>query len=377
MTASKRKKPLLKDYDGLDAAKAIAVIDGEMQDLRKVTARETPAGNAGLEISLHLRELQRIRTIFTDQQMAESMSAANLNDAAAIAAISHEEHAAQCDHEMALALQGGRNRATRTNINRPAATTNSTEIDATVLSKLAARHVSVSAGEALLPSTGQETDSQSQRANRDCVICLDSKPWFELLSVPCQHDYCTDCLRSLFRDSYTDETLFPPKCCQQVIPINGADITLYLPKDLREPYETRRIETTTTNRTYCIACSKFILPSNITNHTAKCTACQTSTCAKCKKAAHTGDCVADENDRLALELAERQGWRACFQCRRTIELSHGCYHMRFVRLPNPSPFSNLFIDACAVLNSATAAAGVGKPADAPSGQRDACTLEPT
>lgn len=331
MAARKRGKLRLEDYEALDPPKALDRIDGEMEEARRSIKQDPPVDDAGRAASARLIELQRIRTAITDRQMAESMSTATLEDAALIAAMFADEEAERYDHEVALALQNGGNAPVPTT-NDQAATNESPELDALMLSKLAARHVSVSAAEALLFTSAaqKESESQPQRSNRDCVICLDSKPWYELLSVPCGDNYCADCLQSLFRDSYTDETLFPPKCCQQTIPIDDAEIILFLPKDLRDPYETRRIETTTNDRTYCIACGKFVLPSAITNRTATCNSCQATTCSGCKKAAHTGDCPHDENDRLMLQLAEREGWRRCIRCRRMVELTIGCYHMRFV-----------------------------------------------
>lgn len=348
MAASRRReKPLLSDYDGLDAAQAIAVIDSERRDMWKAVRRDTPNADGWLAIELRLDELRRMRTIFTDRQMAQSMSAATISDAAAIAAIYQEEDTAKQDHEMALALESAEDdddddARSLPKVKKKNASVSPKEDDTGFLSILAARHVSVSAGRTLLPPLTADDESKSEEKDeeereqprRECVICTDEKYWFEVLSVPCGHDYCTDCLEQLFRDSYIDESLFPPKCCRQIIPITGPKPTLFIPKELIEPYEVRRIETTTTNRTYCVDCTKFIPPTDIVGRYGTCTSCQATTCPHCKKEAHPlTACRRDRDEELVLQLAAKEGWRACYRCRRMIELNTGCYHMRSVCLP--------------------------------------------
>lgn len=371
MAALILRKPLAEDYNGLDATEAIARIEGEVQDVLKTLEEEPPEDDAGLvATSVRLRELQRLKREFRDQRVAESFSTAAILDAMAIAAISEENEAAQHDHAVALALEAGEEPPTRTTNNEAAA--NSTGVDAATLSKLAARHVSVSVGEALQGEHGPSG------VERECTICMDNKPWYEALSVPCGHHYCEDCVQALFRDSYTDESLFPPKCCQQVIPITGSEIALFLPKELRDPYENRLIETTSTDRTYCIACTKFILPANIADRTATCTSCEATTCAGCKKPTHDGDCDNDENDQLALELAESEGWRRCYQCRRMIELDTGCNHMKSVSIIPLSQHSLISHTVVAVaLSSATNVARPGRRATVRSGTKKISTTAPS
>jgi hypothetical protein len=54
-----------------------------------------------------------------------------------------------------------------------------------------------------------------------CVACGDEKDFFDVARVPCRngHEYCRGCLAELFRLSMNDETLFPPRCCSEPIPL--------------------------------------------------------------------------------------------------------------------------------------------------------------
>ena len=159
------------------------------------------------------------------------------------------------------------------------------------------------------------------------VICRErGLSYFEVINAPCGDDYCKDCLQSLFESSYTDEDLFPLRCCRHVIPLATASI--FLTRTQQERYEPRRIEVSTTDRTYCseTSCNKFILPSTFHNHVGTCD-CQTLTCSRCKRAAHDGLCGEDETLQQTLDLAQQEGWRRCGRCTRMIELTVGCNHM--------------------------------------------------
>lgn len=48
-----------------------------------------------------------------------------------------------------------------------------------------------------------------------CAACYETKHSFDILHAICGHDYCRGCITSLFNLSITDESVFPPRCCQQ------------------------------------------------------------------------------------------------------------------------------------------------------------------
>lgn len=86
--------------------------------------------------------------------------------------------------------------------------------------------------------------------------------------TPCGHVYCIECLRQLFQASMQDETLMPPRCCRQEIPIPLAKLTA---KEI-EDFNAKRLEYSTVDRLYCYqpTCSTFIPPSFIVNSVGTC-----------------------------------------------------------------------------------------------------------
>ncbi|KAL8679326.1 MAG: hypothetical protein Q9186_004373 [Xanthomendoza sp. 1 TL-2023] len=52
-----------------------------------------------------------------------------------------------------------------------------------------------------------------------CVACQDQLQQ-ESSHLACGHDYCHGCLVSLFNSAMTDESLYPPRCCRELIPLN-------------------------------------------------------------------------------------------------------------------------------------------------------------
>jgi hypothetical protein len=86
--------------------------------------------------------------------------------------------------------------------------------------------------------------------------------------TPCGHAYCIECLKELFIKSMQDETLMPPRCCQQEIPIALAKLTLKETQD----FNAKRLEYSTANRLYCSqpTCSTFIPPTYIVNSVGTC-----------------------------------------------------------------------------------------------------------
>lgn len=196
--------------------------------------------------------------------------------------------------------------------------------------------MSEKAGKTLHPANttfGTEPEPEFDRVLRsECVACGGKKSYFEVLTVPCGHEYCKPCLHEHFTLSFTDESLFPPRCCRQPIDPKAEDIAFYMTRQLTERFEEKEIEFATTDKTYCAAtnCGSFIRPTHISEDKAHCQKCQTLTCIFCKKQAHCGECPDDPNLQATLDLAHEEGWRQCGRCKRMIELRSGCYHITCV-----------------------------------------------
>ena len=145
-----------------------------------------------------------------------------------------------------------------------------------------------------------------------------------MIAGPCQHEYCRDCIRDLFSASLTDESLFPPRCCRQNIPLKA--VSIFLTKEIKKEFEKKKVEFGTPNRTYCSrpTCSTFIKAENIVDEIAFCPDCTRQTCSVCKSEAHEGeDCPNDTALQQTLDLANESGWQRCYSCRRMVELDIG------------------------------------------------------
>ncbi|KAH8697822.1 hypothetical protein BGW36DRAFT_359597 [Talaromyces proteolyticus] len=163
----------------------------------------------------------------------------------------------------------------------------------------------------------------------DCVACQETCTMFDILRLPCSHQYCEDCVLKMIRLSLDQNTVFPPQCC-------GMELSITLIKepkheDLARRFREKLIETNDENRTYCAirACSQYILPTNIRGNSGNCSTCKGRTCIKCKRPFHLGKCV-DAEDKL-IELAMSHRWKACCRCGVVIERIDGCLHMRLVK----------------------------------------------
>ncbi|KAH6679923.1 hypothetical protein F5X68DRAFT_193001 [Plectosphaerella plurivora] len=175
-------------------------------------------------------------------------------------------------------------------------------------------------------AAGRETEQQ-QSVKRNCCACQGSFHIIILIQAPCNHDYCGDCIRTLFRNSLVDESMFPPRCC--TLPFSPEESIIILGKELYDAFKAKEIEFGTTDRIYChdTSCATFIPPSAIEGNAAKCTQCNAKTCTDCKAKHHTEECKVDPGTQQVLDLAAQNGWQRCSECGRIIELKAGCYHM--------------------------------------------------
>ncbi|KAL2258808.1 hypothetical protein VTK26DRAFT_7732 [Humicola hyalothermophila] len=308
------------------------------EDLEGLKARQKGKGREGqmddleLAIQLYEAELESFARVASDQALSRSIARAIRQDADLIGALVQEEEQAYSDRQLAVGLENTGNNPPTIMPSRRASAASVTFPDNQLLARLEALYVSPEEPEE------HQAESSTWAARRlgqgrsgptmvECASCGDKCPRFDVFRCPCSHDYCRECLESLFRLSMSDESLFPPRCCSKAIPFDSC--RAWLSSDLAREFPAKKVEMETPNRTYCHrpACSAFIPPQHIAGEVATCTRCGETTCAVCKCASHAGDCPHDPAAQALLRMAEENGWQRCYSCRRLVELNHGCYHM--------------------------------------------------
>ncbi|KAI0539364.1 hypothetical protein GGR58DRAFT_237742 [Xylaria digitata] len=155
-----------------------------------------------------------------------------------------------------------------------------------------------------------------------CDCCAEVKPLYEL---PCEHEFCHECVIMLFRVAI-QQNRFPATCCQPLP--TDLWITL-LPEDLARIFRRKEEESCTHNPTRChdSECDAFIPPRRILQGVRNCPKCGQNTCEACKQAAHDGPCQDTESRGRFVEWAEDLGWKRCPACGYIIERTDGCNHM--------------------------------------------------
>ncbi|KAB8204430.1 hypothetical protein BDV34DRAFT_213885 [Aspergillus parasiticus] len=180
-------------------------------------------------------------------------------------------------------------------------------------------------------SPGAESSKVAAARNLDCqthlecVACMEAKPSFDVFKATCSHYYCRSCTGRLVRDSFVDESLFPPKCCRVPFPL--PTVKAFLDEEVIRRFEEKTVEHNDFNRTYCanLSCSRYLPPAPMALTTRLCPSCNTETCPTCKQRAHAGICVDGEVE--ILKMAEVEGWQRCARCRNMVELKSGCNHI--------------------------------------------------
>lgn len=166
------------------------------------------------------------------------------------------------------------------------------------------------------------------RMDAFCSVCFERFRQCEVRRLQCEHTYCHDCLNNLFMRATKDETLFPPRCCRQPVPLDY--VIEHMTEDELETFRGAQVEFTTQDKTYCsnTSCGRFIYPQRIRAGRAECGYCGSLTCSNCKNAFHLDDdCPTDPAVQQTLDLVRTEGWQRCYSCRRFVQLHTGCYHI--------------------------------------------------
>lgn len=322
----------------------------ELASTAKGKQREGTLSDADLALQMYTEDLKACDASMADRKMAQSIALAILRDAQLI----HHEHIQEQqiarDRKLAATLEANVGAAPPPLTARPNTDQDDMNIweDPEMLSKVAAIYMPELETSSPPPLTtdsesdeGTAAESSAWAARRKAndkpklghyVACGDDKDVFEVARVPCKHrhEYCRECLAELFRLSMTDETLFPPRCDGELIPLQH--VSFFLTPALVKAFEAKFVELSTKNRTYCHdrACSTFIPADAILNDVATCPRCSRTTCITCKEPSHSGDCPEDVALQQLIGMANVEQWQRCSQCNRFIELNMGCNHMAYV-----------------------------------------------
>lgn len=186
-----------------------------------------------------------------------------------------------------------------------------------------------------VPVTGKRKreEAESKTIRPKCSVCHRSFLEKNLVISPCSHAYCPRCLEQTLEPLLADESRFPLRCCQQIVPLAAAKLTKGFKKRLDAKQQEYNIPVA--SRLYCsfAKCSALLEGFDIKGSQARCKACKSFTCTSCKKKSHAGLCTQDEDDRKLQQLAKKKRWQHCSRCKRVIERVDGCNHMSMFLFP--------------------------------------------
>ena len=161
-----------------------------------------------------------------------------------------------------------------------------------------------------------------------CGACEERLPARDVILVSCGHCYCGPCINTMFSAATSDESCYPPRCCNNTsIPVEH--VKKFLDPEFEAKFREKAVEFETVNRTYCSnpECSRFVPPAEIDGRTATCSLCWQETCISCKAPAHRSDCPADLESNAFIEYAKYMRWQRCNNCLSVVERDSGCSHM--------------------------------------------------
>lgn len=316
-------------YQHVDADSLQLIIElqlGDLESALKGKHRQGEVRDGELAMEAFKSELEGLARFQSDLAMSQSMSRAVVQDGDTVASFAQSEEQACLDRAQALSWDDDSTVPLGSLAARSV-------LDEEMLQKLKALYVDedeshwVPEAESSAWAAQRGRTETSKETDHVCTACGDAVPFFNVARCPCSHEYCRDCLAELFRLSITDESLYPPRCCRQPIPLGFNKI--FLPSEVVREFQIKEIEYRTPNRTYChrATCSEFIPADTVRGDVATCTVCRSRTCTICKGPFHEADCPEDTATLELLQIAEENGWQRCRTCHRMVELDTGCNHM--------------------------------------------------
>lgn len=170
----------------------------------------------------------------------------------------------------------------------------------------------------------------------ECVACQHMVMDANAVRVPCGHFYDIPCLLSLIRASTQDESIFPPRCCQDTVPTSLFE--KHMDSQLSRLFSLKTQEFSTPKRVYCskVTCNRFLGPRTKSRggppHAYTCTEseCATRTCSRCRCEVRKHVLHACRPDDVPRRLVQRGCAQQCPGCDRLVELKSGCFHITCV-----------------------------------------------
>ncbi|KAL3851575.1 hypothetical protein ACJIZ3_013457 [Penstemon smallii] len=187
--------------------------------------------------------------------------------------------------------------------------------------------------------------AEGEKATESCSICCEEKLSFMMLKIKCSHKFCSQCMKT-YVEGKVQSNQVPIKCLQPKCKycISTTECRSFLPLTSYESLEKALLEANIldSDKIYCpySNCSVLLDPSECfssDNSCVECSVCERFICVDCGVPWHSSmtceeyrNLPFEERDASDLNMnrvAQNKRWRRCQQCRRMIELTHGCYHM--------------------------------------------------
>ncbi|KAF8063958.1 hypothetical protein FPV67DRAFT_1628838 [Lyophyllum atratum] len=359
--------PFINPHD-LDVQTSMLIAQLTLQDIseisrsRKGKARaDAPLSDEEVAIRMQREYGEDIVRYANDRLMARSLHDAIEVDRPILNALSIVERAAEDDHRAAVALSNGealpppsnaqrlvedpaffqlsepwvaflRQSILDPNLEEHSGDTSATKADEGSVDDLSVRmeRLVISLGSKGKVGSVQTVLKSRPQKRAQCISCGDLVRGSAYLKGPCDHDYCPACVADLVDACCRDESLYPPRCCNQPFP-NEA-LAQFLKPMLLATYTAKRMEldVPAANRIFCPVptCSTFLGSSENAQDHVQCNKCNTFVCPQCRQPSHFDENCSENQATLAVrELALAEHWQTCPGCRAIVELQMGCYHI--------------------------------------------------
>ncbi|KAG5799374.1 hypothetical protein H9Q69_001585 [Fusarium xylarioides] len=210
----------------MDTSSLMLALQLQQQDLnlwkqsKKGKQHEGEVTDSDLAFEACRHELELMTAQISDQVMALSIARAVESDGQLIREAQLAEEQAVKDREYAVRLSRDPNAAKRSDAEKGNKLPRVNEEEDDLIDILRSMNLGGLDG-----STSGQPESSTWAALRkapqmkECIACNDRFPPLALSRSPCSHEYCRECIVGLVRSSLQDETLFPPRCCGQNIPV--------------------------------------------------------------------------------------------------------------------------------------------------------------